>query len=163
MELNQRVEIPRSIDKVWQSLNDPLILKQCLPGCESFELTRENTYHITLVAKVGPVKARFNGEVELNDLKPPYSYTLSGSGKGGVAGFAKGSAVVTLTESNEVTTLMTYGVKVSVGGKLAQLGTRLVGGAARKMAGEFFSNFVRLVCSDPEGKLEINLETIEEI
>ena len=164
MELSQRFEIPLAAEQVWQSLNDPAILKQCLPGCEVFEPISETEFNITMLAKVGPVKARFKGEIKLTELNPPISYTLSGVGKGGVAGFIKGSAKVLLEEKKgEAVTLMTYSVKANVGGKLAQLGTRLVAGATRKMANEFFTNFVRLICDDPDGTLEIKLETVEEV
>lgn len=162
MELSQRIEIPLGAKQVWRSLNDPVILKQCLPGCELFEAISDTEFNVTIMAKVGPVKARFKGEVKLLDVNPPNSYTLSGMGKGGVAGFVKGSATVRLEEKGSSVTLMTYSVKANVGGKLAQLGARLVAGATRKLANEFFTNFVRLICNDPDGKLEINLENVEE-
>lgn len=162
MELSQRVEIPLEINLVWESLNNPTILKQCLSGCQEFEPTAEGEFTVVLIAKVGPVKARFKGEVKLTDVEPPYSYTLSGSGKGGVAGFARGAATVNLARigDNSLSTMMTYSVKANVGGKIAQLGARLVNGAARKMANDFFTNFVRIICNDPDGKLEIKLETV---
>ncbi|MCH7743573.1 MAG: carbon monoxide dehydrogenase subunit G [Proteobacteria bacterium] len=162
MELSQRIEIPLGAKQVWRSLNDPVILKQCLPGCELFEAISDTEFNVTIMAKVGPVKARFKGEIKLTDINPPISYTLSGIGKGGVAGFVKGSATVHLEEMGSSVTLMTYSVKANVGGKLAQLGARLVAGATRKLANDFFTNFVRLICDDPDGKLEINLETVEE-
>jgi len=163
VELSQRVEIPVEINRVWESLNNPEILKQCLKGCQAFEPVAEGEFIVVLLAKVGPVKATFKGEVKISDVNPPYSYTLSGAGKGGVAGFAKGGATVNLAAigDNSLATLMTYSVKANVGGKIAQLGARLVNGAARKMAADFFTNFVRLVCDDPDGELEIRLETIE--
>ncbi len=162
MELSQKVEIPLGIKRVWESLNDPEILKQCLAGCEEFSQTAEGEFDIVLLAKVGPVKARFRGEVKLSEVNPPFSYTLSGGGKGGVAGYARGGADVllsTVSDDNQ-TTLMTYVVKASVGGKLAQLGARLVNGAAKKMADDFFTKFVRHICNDTEGLLEIKLETV---
>jgi carbon monoxide dehydrogenase subunit G len=163
VELSQRVEIPVEINLVWESLNNPEILKQCLKGCQEFEPVAEGEYAVVLIAKVGPVKAKFKGEVKLSDVNPPHSYTLSGAGKGGVAGFVKGGATVNLetVAGNSLATMMTYSVKANVGGKIAQLGARLVNGAARKMADDFFTNFVRLVCDDPDGELEISLETIE--
>jgi len=164
VELSQRVEIPVEVTSVWRSLNDPEILKQCLTGCEEFKPIGESEFSLVILAKVGPVKARFKGEIKMSDIDAPNSYTLSGGGKGGVAGFAKGSARVQLHQKpdcQEVITVMTYSVKANVGGKLAQLGSRLVNGAARKMADEFFTSFVRVVCNDPDGKLEIILETIE--
>ncbi|MCB1693970.1 MAG: carbon monoxide dehydrogenase subunit G [Pseudomonadales bacterium] len=163
MELAQKVEIPLPPEAVWDALNDPEVLKQCLPGCEEFSPVEENKFHILIQAKVGPVKAKFNGEVELSNITPPTSYTLSGAGKGGVAGFAKGSANVQLspaTVNGTDGTEMTYEVNAAVGGKLAQIGSRLVNGAAKKMAAEFFTNFVRVVCDDTEGKLEVNLQTL---
>ncbi len=162
MELSQRVEIPMDIDRVWESLNDPGVLKQCLAGCEEFTQTAEGEFDIVLLAKVGPVKARFKGEVKLSDVNPPFSYTLSGGGKGGVAGYARGGANVCLSSISDdnQATLMTYAVKASVGGKLAQLGARLVNGAAKKMADDFFTKFVRHICNDTEGTLEIKLETV---
>jgi len=162
VDLSQKVSIPLPPEDVWQSLNDPDILKQCLPGCEEFTPAEEpHKFLIVLKTKVGPVKATFNGEVELSEMNPPHSYVLSGGGKGGVAGFAKGSASVRL-DPVEVDglpgTSMTYEVNAAVGGKLAQIGSRLVGGTARKMASEFFTNFVRVVTHDPER--EVELETI---
>ena len=160
MELSQRVQIPVAQDVVWQSLNDPEVLKQCLPGCETFDLVAEDTFEVVLVVKVGPVKAKFKGEVALSDVVAPDSYKISGTGKGGVAGFAKGSAAVALESVQDgAATLMTYSVHASVGGKLAQIGSRLVTGAARKMADDFFSGFVRLLAGDEN--LEIHLETLE--
>ena len=165
MRLAQRVLIPRPNDEVWASLNDPDILKQCLPGCETFDAVEDNVFQMVVLAKVGPVKARFSGEVSLSDMDPPLSYTLNGEGKGGVAGFARGSASVRLEPlliEGVTVTRMTYSVDAKVGGKLAQLGARLVGGAARKMADQFFTSFVRVICNDPDGTLEITLETVEE-
>ncbi len=162
MELSQKVQIPLAKSVVWESLVDPAILERCLPGCEQFEAVDDGRYAFVMLTKVGPVKARFNGEVELANVNAPHSYTLHGSGKGGVAGFAKGAADVTLealeTEEGEHT-LMTYTVNAAVGGKLAQLGSRLIGGTARKMADQFFSNFASIV-TDVEDA-EINPETIK--
>jgi carbon monoxide dehydrogenase subunit G len=162
LRLSQRVEIPLGIKEVWESLNNPEILKQCLSGCEEFTPTEEGGFDIVLLAKVGPVKARFKGEVMMSNVNPPYSYTLSGSGKGGVAGFAKGGADISLETFGDdgQWTRMTYAVKANVGGKLAQLGARLVDGAARKMANDFFKKFIRTICNDPDGKLEIKMETV---
>jgi hypothetical protein len=141
---------------VWNALNDPAILKDCLPGCQSFDRTGENSFEVVLVAKVGPVKATFKGAVTLSDVKPPESYRISGSGKGGVAGFAKGGAEVHLESIDDsAATVMSYQVTASVGGKLAQIGSRLVTGAARKMANGFFTGFVRSLSGDPLMKVEI--------
>ncbi len=169
MDLHQRIEIAVGLPEVWQALNDPEILMQCLPGCEEFKSTDTNEFSVQLTAKVGPVKARFNGEVILSDINAPYSYTISGEGKGGVAGFAKGAAEVTLEEKHEsgsVITVMVYKVKATVGGKLSQIGSRLVTGAARKMANDFFEQFVLLISGDnverdEVGNVVIKIETIE--
>jgi carbon monoxide dehydrogenase subunit G len=141
---------------VWNALNDPAVLKECLPGCQSFDPSGENTFDVVLIAKVGPVKATFKGEVTLSDVKPPESYRISGSGKGGVAGFAKGGAEVHLESvEGSAITMMSYQVTASVGGKLAQIGSRLVTGAARKMANDFFTGFVRYLSGDPLMVVEI--------
>jgi len=156
LELTQRVRIPVVQSIVWNALNDPAILKDCLPGCQSFDRTGENSFEVVLVAKVGPVKATFKGAVTLSDVKPPESYRISGSGKGGVAGFAKGGAEVHLESIDDsAATVMSYQVTASVGGKLAQIGSRLVTGAARKMANGFFTGFVRSLSGDPLMKVEI--------
>ena len=163
MELSQKVEIPLPVTAVWRALNDPDILKQCLPGCETFTRTGDNSFQMQIKASVGPVKATFNGEVELTDINPPHAYTLVGAGKGGVAGFAKGSAHVQLAAVARDTgeaTVMTYMVNAAVGGKLAQIGSRLVSGAAKKMAAEFFTRFVRIICNDTENTMEVHLETL---
>jgi hypothetical protein len=140
MEMQGEQIIPAPRDQVWEALNDPEVLRQCIPGCESLEKTAEDKFEAAVTAKVGPVKAKFKGEVELSDIDPPNGYTLSGSGSGGAAGFGKGSAKVRLEDVPDGTKL-TYDVTASVGGKLAQIGSRLVDGAARKMADDFFSNF----------------------
>lgn len=135
------------------------MLKASLPGCEAFDLTSENEFTVILLAKVGPVKARFTGEVSLSDVNPPNAYKISGAGKGGVAGFAKGGAEVALEPIDDGSaTQMTYKVTASVGGKLAQIGSRLVSGAAKKMADDFFSGFVRALSGDES--MEVEIETI---
>jgi carbon monoxide dehydrogenase subunit G len=122
MELNgqQRIAAPRQ--QVWDALNDARILKACIPGCESLTQDGDNAFDATVQAKVGPVRARFSGRVELSDIRPPESYRISGEGKGGVAGFAKGGADVTLIEDGDGT-ILDYAVKADVGGKLAQIGS----------------------------------------
>jgi carbon monoxide dehydrogenase subunit G len=144
MDMTGEYRIPASRDQVWAALNDADTLKASLPGCETLERISDREFAATVVAKVGPVKAKFNGNVTLSNLNPPESYTISGEGKGGAAGFAKGGADVRLIEEGEVTVL-TYVAKADVGGKLAQLGSRLIDGTARKMADEFFDNFARQV------------------
>ena len=140
MDMTGEYRIPAPREQVWAALNDPAMLKASLPGCESLEKVSDHEFAATVVAKVGPVKAKFNGNVTLSNLNPPESYTISGEGKGGAAGFAKGGADVRLTEDGEITVL-TYTAKADVGGKLAQLGSRLIDGTAKKMADEFFDNF----------------------
>jgi uncharacterized protein len=140
MDMTGEYRIPAPREKVWAALNDPLMLKAALPGCESLEKVSDTEFAAVVVAKVGPVKARFNGNVALSNLNPPESYTIAGEGKGGAAGFAKGGAEVHLTEDGEVT-ILRYTAKADVGGKLAQLGSRLIDGTAKKLADEFFDNF----------------------
>jgi carbon monoxide dehydrogenase subunit G len=144
MDMTGQYRIPATRDQVWAALNDPATLKASLPGCESLERVSDREFAATVVAKVGPVKAKFNGNVTLSNLNPPESYTISGEGKGGAAGFAKGGADVRLTDEGDITVL-TYTAKADVGGKLAQLGSRLIDGTAKKMADEFFANFSKQV------------------
>ena len=134
-------KIAAPIDKVWAALNDPEVLKQCIPGCQSLEKTSDNDLAATVVLKIGPIKATFNGAVTLKNLNPPNSYTIQGEGKGGIAGFAKGGADVTLTEDGPGMTLLKYEANADVGGKIAQLGSRLITSTSKKLAGEFFSTF----------------------
>jgi uncharacterized protein len=131
-------------ERVYAALNDIDVLRRSIPGCESIEWVSDNEMTATVVAKVGPVKAKFTGHVTLSDRKAPEGYTISGEGKGGAAGFAKGSATVRL-EENDAGTLMTYQVRADVGGKLAQIGGRLIDGTAKKMADQFFTNFGEIV------------------
>ncbi|MGI9356477.1 MAG: SRPBCC family protein [Rhizobiaceae bacterium] len=140
MEMNGSHMIPADRQGVWEALNDPDVLRECIPGCKELEKSSDTEVSATVVAKVGPVKATFKGEVTLENLQPPESYTITGEGKGGIAGFAKGGADVILTEVDGGTQL-DYNVEAKVGGKIAQLGSRLIDSAARKMANEFFSNF----------------------
>jgi carbon monoxide dehydrogenase subunit G len=139
MQGSERIEAP--VETVWLALNDPEILKKAIPGCESLEMTSDTTMAAKVVLKIGPIKAKFEGAVELQNLNPPNSYTISGEGKGGLAGFARGGADVTLTADGEGATLLSYTVKAEVGGKIAQLGSRLIESTSKKLAGEFFSNF----------------------
>jgi len=129
------------IDRVWQAMNDPEVLKACIPGCQSLEMTSDTEMTATVVLKIGPIKATFNGSVTLENLNPPHSYTISGEGKGGIAGFAKGGADVTLSEAGPGQTLLKYAAKADVGGKIAQLGSRLITSTSKKLAGEFFATF----------------------
>ncbi|MBI1622669.1 SRPBCC family protein [Aquamicrobium zhengzhouense] len=132
--------IAASVDKVWEALNDVEVLKECIPGCESLEKTSDNEMSAVVSLKIGPIKAKFNGAVELVNLTPPTAYTIQGEGKGGIAGFAKGGADVTL-EADGDETILRYSAKADVGGKIAQLGSRLIDSTSRKLAGQFFSSF----------------------
>jgi carbon monoxide dehydrogenase subunit G len=136
--------LPASRETVWAKLNDPDVLKVCIPGCETLELTDENEFQAVVTNKIGPVKVRFKGKVRLSDLDPPSSYRLSGEGDGGIAGFAKGGVAVELTDRDGGTCL-TYNVEAQIGGKLAQLGQRLINGTAKKLADEFFVRFADAV------------------
>lgn len=140
MELKGEYRIPAPRERVWAMLNDPAVLKECIPGCESLEGSPADGFAARVTTKLGPVKATFNGEVTLSNVKPPESYTISGEGKGGVAGFAKGGADVHLAEDG-AGTLLTYTVNAQVGGKLAQLGSRLIDSTSKKLADQFFSSF----------------------
>jgi uncharacterized protein len=125
---------------VWEKLNDPAVLKACIPGCEELEKTSPNDFQAVATIKIGPVKARFKGKVTLSDIDAPNGYKISGQGEGGVAGFAKGGADVRLTPKDGGT-LLSYSVDAQIGGKLAQLGQRLINGAAKKVADDFFEKF----------------------
>jgi len=140
MEMSAEQLIAAPQQAVWNALNDPQFLKACVPGCEAITPFADNQYEVLMVARVGPVSAKFKGKLTLSDIKPPQSYALSFEGQGGAAGFAKGSANVTLSTQG-MTTRLAYAVKASVGGKLAQIGSRLVDAAAKKVADDFFRNF----------------------
>jgi carbon monoxide dehydrogenase subunit G len=137
-----RIEAPR--DKVWAALNDAEVLKQSIPGCEELVKESDTAFSAKVKARVGPVSAKFTGRVELTDMNPPQSYRISGEGQGGVAGFAKGGANVRLEEDGAVT-ILHYEVQANVGGKLAQIGSRLIDSSAKKMAGQFFEKFTEVV------------------
>jgi len=140
MEMSGENRIPASQDKVWAALNDPEILKASIPGCQALEKTSDTTMTATVQAKVGPVKATFKGDVTLSNIDPPNGYTISGEGKGGVAGFAKGGADVSLSPDGDGT-ILAYKVNAQVGGKLAQIGARLIDATAKQMADQFFTAF----------------------
>jgi len=144
MEIKGEYRIPATRETVWQALNDPDVLRECIPGCEALEKVSDTQLTATVKAKVGPVSAKFSGEVTLEDLNPPEGYRIVGEGKGGVAGFAKGGAVVHLAEDGG-DTVLTYDADAKVGGKLAQIGSRLIQGTARKLADQFFRNFAEKV------------------
>ena len=144
MTMNGEVQLPASRQAVWDKLNDPEVLKASIPGCEELEKTDDQGFRATVKVKVGPVSARFKGKVTLSDLDPPNGYKISGEGEGGVAGFAKGGADVALADKDGGT-LLSYNVEAQIGGKLAQLGQRLINGTAKKLADEFFANFAKAV------------------
>ena len=139
MKMNGEFRVPTDRETVWRALNDPAVLKECLPGCQEIEKTSDTEMTATLVIKVGPVKATFKGGVTLSDLDPPNGYTLSGQGQGGTAGFASGEAKVSLVEEDGATVVQ-YDVDAKVGGKLAQIGSRLIDSTAKKLAKQFFDS-----------------------
>jgi len=152
MKLTGSYKLNVKKETVWTALNNPEILKQCIPGCDSFEKENDSTFNASATNQIGPMNATFSGEVKLSNIKKNQSYTLSGEGQSSV-GFANGSADVMLSEENGVTTL-TYEVNVNVGGKIAQLGSRLIDGVAKKMSDYFFGRFADLVA--PINKEEEN-------
>ncbi|MCM2397099.1 carbon monoxide dehydrogenase subunit G [Rhizobium sp. S95] len=151
MDMNGTERIEAPVETVWRALNDADILRQAIPGCEELEKTSDTDLIAKVVLKIGPIKAKFEGAVELQNLNPPRSYTISGEGKGGIAGFAKGGADVSLEADGPDATILSYAVKAEVGGKIAQLGSRLIDSTAKKLAGQFFSKFAELVTAAPGG------------
>ena len=151
MELKQSHNIPLPIEIVWAGLNDIEVLAQAIPGCETLEKLSENELSAKVKLKIGPVSANFSGVVELSDVKPPYSYIITGSGKGGVAGAATGSAHVILEETEEGTNL-SYTAQATITGKIAQLGARLIDSTAKKLANKFFENFITTMTSETNSK-----------
>lgn len=143
MELTGEYELAIPRQRVWDLLNDPAVLKQCIPGCEELISENPDEYAATVVLKIGPIKAKFNGEVALKNKKQPASFTIEGEGKGGVAGFAKGSADVSLAENGSGTTL-SYVVHADIGGKIAMLGSRLISSTTKKLADQFFGKFAEI-------------------
>lgn len=144
MTMNGEYQLAVPPEVVWEKLNDAETLKACIPGCETLDKTSDTEFQAVATVKIGPVKARFKGKVSLSDLDPPNGYKITGQGDGGVAGFAKGGATVKLSPKDGGT-LLNYDVEAQIGGKLAQLGQRLVNGAAKKVADEFFQNFAAAV------------------
>src|SRR5690349_5740012 len=154
MQMNDSERIPASKKEVWRALNDSEILKQCIPGCQSLDMSSPTEMTATVVFRVGPVKATFGGKVTLSELDPPNSYRISGEGSGGVAGFAKGGALVRLEAEGPDVTVLHYDVDAQIGGKLAQLGSRLIDSTAKKLAGEFFKSFGEVVGGVAENPAE---------
>ena len=144
----QQLSAPRP--KVWAALNDAAVLKLCIPGCETLDMISDTEFQVVATNKIGPVKARFKGKVKLSDLDPPNGYKISGEGDGGIAGFAKGGAIVVLSDKDGGT-LLSYNVEAQIGGKLAQLGQRLINGVAKKLADDFFTKFAAAVSSGGNG------------
>jgi hypothetical protein len=156
MELTEQYVLPVSRERAWDALRDPAVLRVIIPGCESIEADGDNAYTVSMLAAVGPVKAHFKGRMSLTDINAPQSYTVVFEGQGGVAGFAKGSAHVTLDADGESSTKLSYTAHAQVGGKLAQIGSRLVDGAARKIAGEFFKRFTAQMTGEAGAATESN-------
>jgi carbon monoxide dehydrogenase subunit G len=150
MELSSTRIVHAAPDVVWNALNDPAVLKDCIPGCESLERQSDGEWRTVVAAKVGPVSARFNGKMQIIDPTPPTGYTLTFEGQGGAAGFAKGEAKVSLAPSDGGDTALSYTAKATVGGKLAQIGSRLIDGAAAKMADDFFARLAQRVAPPEE-------------
>lgn len=159
MQLQGERSIKASRDVVWEALNEPEVLKACIPGCEELERTSDTTFEGKVKQKIGPVNARFTVLVELSDIVEAESYRISGEGKGGAAGFAKGGAAVRLEDEGDGT-LLSYDAEAKVGGKLAQLGSRLIDGYARKMSDEFFDRFKQAV-EPPEEETEETAEAAD--
>lgn len=148
MDFSGRYVIQAPPERVWAAINDPVILKACIPGCEQLDKNSDTEFVATAKLKVGPVSATFKGKVTLSNIQPPTGLTLTGEGQGGVAGFAKGGAEVTLTPEGDGTVL-TYNAKAQVGGKLAQIGQRLIDGAAKQIADDFFKRFAEAITPKP--------------
>ena len=151
MDLTGEYRIPAPRETVWAALNNPDILKACIPGCEELNKTSDTEFVARVVAKIGPVKAGFGGKVTLSDIDPPNGYTISGEGQGGAAGFAKGGAKVRLESvDGGAATVLHYSADAQIGGKLAQIGSRLVEGSAKKLADEFFAAFAAAAAAAPQ-------------
>ena len=155
MDMSNAVVLPSTQARVWLALNDPEILKQCINGCESMEKTGDNQYAVAMTIAIGPVKAKFKGNLRLADIDAPNSYTLQFDGQGGVAGFGKGSAKVALLPEGEATRLA-YTVNAQIGGKIAQLGSRLIDGASKKMADDFFEAFRVAIAPPAAGAVPVS-------
>lgn len=149
MNMKGEVTLPGTAELVWEKLNDPEVLQAAIPGCQSLESSEENGFKAAAKVKIGPISATFRGAVTLSDLDPPWSYRIAGAGDGGVAGFAKGGARVVLSDTAEGC-LLSYEVEANVGGKLAQLGARMLDGVAKKLADQFFENFAAVVSAGVE-------------
>ena len=147
MDITGEFRIPAGVDEVWSGLNDASILQQCIPGCQTLENISDTELTARMVSKIGPVKTTFVTSLTLSEMNPPHSYVISGEGKGGAAGFARGSARVNLRKDGDETVL-SYEAEVKIGGKIAQVGSRLIDGTARKLAQDFFSKFVDVLTAE---------------
>ncbi|MCI4664837.1 MAG: carbon monoxide dehydrogenase subunit G [Neomegalonema sp.] len=151
MEMAGRYRLAARREDVWRGLNDPEILAKSIPGCQELSKEGDDGFAATVKARLGPVSVTFKGAVTLENLNPPASYTLRGEGKGGVAGFGKGSADVTLEEvDGGAATILSYASEAQIGGKLAQIGSRLIRGSVKKLTGEFFTNFAAAIGAEAE-------------
>ena len=150
MEMKGSRVVPTDVDTTWRALNDPEVLRACIPGCESIDCVSDTEHRLAMTARVGPVSAKFTGRLMLADIVAPRSYTLKFEGQGGAAGFANGEAKVSLAASDGGNTALSYAAKANVGGKLAQIGSRLIDGAAAKMADDFFARFAERLAPPPE-------------
>lgn len=159
MKLTGEYAIPAPRQAVWDALNTPATLQASIPGCDNLESTAENEFTAQVTAKVGPVKAKFKGKVTLSDLVPPESYRITGEGQGGAAGFAKGGATITLKQDGD-NTILSYEVEATVGGKLAQIGQRLIDSTAKKMADDFFGTFIEQLIGPPEPEPQETAESV---
>ncbi len=155
MDLTGSYTIPAKQSAVWAALNDPNVLRECIPGCETLSMLSETEFAATIVAKIGPLKARFTGKVELSEIDPDNGYRIQGEGSGGVAGFAKGGARVHLQGAGDGTVL-TYEIEAQIGGKLAQLGSRLISGVVNGMAEKFFTTLVSKISLVPSEDRSVN-------
>lgn len=165
MDMKGEYRIPADRQRVWEMLNDPEVLRAAIPGCESLEISGEDAFSAKVTTKIGPVKATFTGEVTLSNINPPEGYTITGEGKGGPAGFASGGADIQLAEEGPET-ILTYSAQAKVGGKLAQLGSRLIDSTSRKLADQFFTKFAELAGApgDPaEGAIAGAVHAAEEV
>ncbi|MBP0443936.1 carbon monoxide dehydrogenase subunit G [Roseomonas sp. SSH11] len=149
---SRRIEAPR--ERVWEALNDPAMLQAAIPGCESVERTGPDSFQARVAVRIGPMSAKFGGKVTLTNIRPPEGYTITGEGQGGAMGFARGGADVSLVEESPGVTLLNYDVKAQVGGKMAQLGARLVDSTARQMADQFFDRFAAQLATAPVTETE---------
>src|SRR6266851_5311699 len=159
MTMTGDIQLHANREAVWAKLNDPAVLKSCIPGCEQLDMLSDSEFQAVATVKVGPVKTRWKGKVRLSDFDPPNSYRISGEGDGGVAGFAKGAAKVSLADKDGGT-LLSYNVESQIGGKLAQLGQRLINSAAKKTADDFFEKFRTIVAIGSTSRTATSTKTV---